>query len=238
MDSLLSNTKPNVFSKKSFVEECKTFFSATFIALLVFGSTYAYDAYSANPEVETLTVTIEENVTFAVATNVFGSLTPGTYKIATSTTDVLTNAPAWNITMTGTTETGNTALDLDTDATVGITDQTQWVPPAVYATTTAGNAVVRASLDSSGDVLAFRVMSASGSIPFRAGTWWGTTDADGTAKWAGIASTTAGNKRIGAVSVYSATNIINTVQYYLDVPTTQVAGAYAGDITYTWVTGT
>ncbi|MBI2120257.1 MAG: hypothetical protein HYT94_01375 [Parcubacteria group bacterium] len=228
-------TRFNAFDKKGLLEECKTFFSATTLAALVFGSVYAYDAYAANPETETLTVTIAETVTFAASTNSFGSLTPGTPLFATTTTDVLTNAPAWNITMTGTTETGNTALDLNTDASIGITDDTQWVPGA--ATTSAGNATTVTAGD---DVLAFRVMSASGSVPFRASTWWGTSDVNynGSQLWAGIASTTASNKRIGAVSVYSATNIINTVQYYLDVPTTQVAGAYAGDLTYTWVTGT
>lgn len=225
----------NAFSKQGFLEECKTFFSATFLAVLVFGSVYAYDAYAANPEVETLTVTIAETVTFAVSTNNFGTLTPGTPLFATSTTDVLTNAPAWHIKMDGTTETGNTALDLDADASVGITDDTQWVPGA--ATTSAGNAT---SVTSGDDVLAFRVMTASGSVPFRASTWWGSSDTNYNASqlWAGISSTTPTNRRIGSVSVYSATNVINTVQYYLDVPTTQRAGAYSGDITYTWTSGT
>lgn len=225
----------NAFKKNSLLEECKTFFSAVSLATLVFGSAYTYDAYAANPETETLTVTIAETVTFAVATNNFGTLTPGTPLFATSTTDVLTNAPAWNITLTGTTETGNTALDLDTDASVGITDDTQWVPGA--ATSSAGNATTVTSGD---DILAFRVMSASGTVAFRASTWWGSSDTNynGSQLWAGIASTTASNKRIGASSVYSATNVINTVQYYLDVPTTQRSGAYSGDLTYTWVTGT
>jgi hypothetical protein len=233
----MNTQKLNVFSKKTLLEECKTFFSAAFITALVFGSTYAYDAYSANPEVETLTVTIAESVTFAVTTNVFGSLTPGTYKIATSTTDVLTNAPAWHLTLYGNDRaTSNTVLDLTTDASIGITDQHEWVAGAATSSSSAYPAVIRTSLDNSNDVLAFRVMSASGTLAFRAPTWWGASDADGVALWTGIASSTV-QQRIGASNVYSATNVINTVQYYLDVPTTQVAGDYDGQLTYTWVTG-
>jgi hypothetical protein len=233
-------SKFNAFSKEGLVEEGKTFFSATLLSLMVFGSVYAYDAYAANPETETLTVTIAETVTFAVSTDVFGTLTPLTYKIATSTLSVDTNANSWNIQLYGTDRvTGNTTLDLDADGNVGITDQQEWTATSTLATTTAPfyqAAVVRASLGNSGRVLAFRVMTASGTVAFRASTWWGATDADGTALWAGIASTSA-NARIGKSSIYSASNYLNTVQYYLDVPVTQQQGAYQGDVVYTWATG-
>jgi hypothetical protein len=215
-------------------EECEIFFSATLITLLVFSGTQAYDVFAANPEQETLTVTIADAVTFTVSTDVFGTLNPGTAKFATSTTNVLTNANSWNITLFGDDQaTGNTVMDLDADASVGITDDTQWVPGATTAA--AGNATTVSVGDT---FLAFRVMSASGTASFLAPTWWGASDVNfaGTQLWAGIASSTV-QRRIGSVSAYAAGNTINTVQYYLDVPASQRSGPYSGGLTYTWVTG-
>lgn len=195
-----------------------------------------YAQHAVYGESVTLSVTVASSLTFVTSTDQFGTLTPDSYKIATTTLSVLTNNNAgWNVTLSGDDQSPtDTVLDLTTDAAVGITDQTEWVPGA--ATTSAGNAVVRASLDSSGDVLAFRVMSASSTngVSFLAPTWWGTTDADGTAKWAGIASTTI-QRQIGNAGVgsYSATAHLNTVQYYLDVPSSQQTGSYDGGLTYT-----
>jgi hypothetical protein len=113
-----------------------------------------------------------------------------------------------------------------------IPDQTEWIPGT--ATTSGGNAVTRASLNSSGQVLAFRVMSASGSPPFLSTAWWGASDTDGTAKWAGIASSTV-SRSIGNSSQSAPTAALSTVQYYLDVPLTQPTGSYTGDVTFTAV---
>ncbi|MBI2120259.1 MAG: hypothetical protein HYT94_01385 [Parcubacteria group bacterium] len=183
-----------------------------------------------------ITFSAAVSLTLSASTDVFGTLTPGTYKFATSTISVLAPGADWNVTTYGNNQgsiAASTTLYYSTgpDYSIGIPDQTEWIPGA--ATTSAGNAVVRGSLDSSGNVLAFRVMTASGSSPFRAPTWWGANDDDGTAKWAGIASTTASNKRISISSVAALTEQLGTVQYYLNVPTTQQAGAYTGDITFT-----
>src|SRR3989344_5182378 len=172
------------------------------------------------------------SLTFTVSSNNFPTITPGSLVFATTTLSVDTNnTSGWNVTVSR--DDADTTLDLDTDATVNITDQTAWAPGA--ATTTAGNAVRISSLDSSGDVLGLRVMTASGTTAFRAGSWWGTTDAyadSASTLWAGIPSTA---KQIGNSSVScSGTNCaLNTVLYYLDVPSTQKTGAYSGGITYT-----
>ena len=207
--------------------------AATVIAAFVFSSFYAYKAHG---EAVTLSVTVASALTFTTTTDQFGTLTPGTYKFATTTLSVTTNNTlGWNVTLSGDSQSpSDTVLDLTTDANVGITDQTEWIPGA--ATTTTGNGVVRASLDNSGDVLAFRVMTASSSngTPFISTSWWGTTDADGTAKFAGIASSTVARQigNAGAGS-YSASAHLNTVQYYLDVPSSQQTGSYDGGLTYT-----
>src|SRR3989344_5583926 len=216
-------------------DDVYSLFSALLIAVVIFTGVGAYYAYGA---AVTLTVTVAQTLTFTTSTDQFGTITPGTFRIATSTLSVTTNNTAgWNVSLVGDDVTipgGNTACDLDSDASVGITDQAQWVPGA--ATTSAGNAVVRASLDTSGDVFAFRVMTASSSngAPFLATTWWGASDADGTAKWAGIASSTVarqiGNAGTGS---YSSSAHLNTVQYYLDVASSQSQGAYSCPLTFT-----
>lgn len=220
---------------RSRIDDVYAFLTAFLVAAVIFAFGGAYYAYGA---AVTLTVTVAQTLTFTTTTDQFGTLTPGTYKLATTTLSVTTNDTAgWNVTLSGddvTTPGGNTACDLDSDAAVGITDQAQWVNAA--ATTTASNAVVRASLDSSGDVFAFRVMSASSTngTAFLASTWWGASDADGTAKFAGVASSTIarqiGNAGTGS---YSATAHLNTVNYYLDVAASQQQGAYSCPLTLT-----
>lgn len=216
-----------------FAEDVRSFIAAFVATTVLFMTFYAYRAHG---EAVTLSVTVSSALTFTTSTDQFGTLTPGTYKVATTTLSMTTNnANGWNITLYGDDQgTSNTVMDLTTDASTGLTDQTEWVPGA--ATTTGGNGVVRASLDSSGDVLAFRVMSASSTngTPFLSTSWWGSSDADGTAKWAGIASSTV-QRQIGNAGAgsYSASAHINTVQYYLDVPASQQTGSYDGALTYT-----
>lgn len=179
------------------------------------------------------------SLSLSVDTNAFPSLTPGTARFATSTVSVSTsNGTGWSVSLYGVDRvTGNTTMDLTTDASVGITDQTEWI--SGLATTSAGNAVRIASLINSGDVLAFRVMTASGTVSFRASTWWGSTDAysdNVNTLWAGIASTTNTRKNIGNSSISSGGSpVLSTVLYYLDVPSTQQTGSYTGDVVYTAV---
>ena len=202
----------------------------------------AFAGFCANyacGESVSLTVSVTSSITFTSDGNVTfpGVAAGGTYQTATTTLSVTTNnAGGWNVTLYGEHRvTGNTVMDLSTDDSVGITDQKEWVPEAATSTLST-QAFVRGSLDNSGDVLAFRVMSASSTNggPFLAPSWWGDTDADGTAKWAGIASTTVqrqiGNAGLGS---YSADAHLNTVQYYLKVPISQQTGSYDGGLVYT-----
>ena len=189
-------------------------------------------SYAEYPE-----ATISTSMTFTTTHVNFPSITPGTPSFATTTLSVNSaNSTGWNVILSGDDRaTGNTVMDLTTDANVGITDQTEWIPGA--ATTSAGNAVRIGSFQNSGDVLAFRVMTASGTAAFRAPTWWGSADSytdSATTLWAGIASSTATNKKIGNTSVSSGGGaVLSSVLYYLDVPVTQQMGSYSGDLTYT-----
>jgi len=212
------------------------FVAAVTISLMTFSGIYAQ---FAGAETESLSVTVQAASTFSVDTNNFPTnITPSTPVYATSTLSVTTNtAGGWYVELYGQDRaTGNTTMDLDTDASVGITDKTEWIPGS--ATTSAGNA---ASITSGDDVLAFRAMSASGTPRFLATTWWGAADGwpgSGTTLWAGFASTTAVNKKIGQISSgdYNSGTALNTVQYYLDVSAGQQTGTYSGDVIYTLVT--
>ncbi len=205
--------------------------------ILTYSGMYGLQAATSSSS-PTLTATVAAALTFTVSTDQFATINPGTISYATTTLAVATNeSNGWNVTLYGSNKTtGNNNLQLAGN-TASIPDQTEWIPAAGNATTSAGNSVVRASLNSSGNVLAFRVMTASSSngAAFTASTWWGTTDADGTAKWAGIASTTGGPRYIGSAGVgsYSASTHLNTVQYYLLASVTQPTGAYSAPLTYT-----
>jgi hypothetical protein len=184
------------------------------------------DTYTQIPQISTAAT-----LTFIVSTQNFSTITAGSPAFATSTLSVDTdNTTGWNVTVVR--DDADTTMDLDSSASVNITDQTDWAPGA--ATTTAGNAVRIASFSNSGDVLAFRVMSASGTIAFRAPTWWGSADTytdDANTLWAGFPSTA---KKVGESSVSSGGSpALSTVVYYLDVSETQQNGAYSGGITYT-----
>lgn len=215
-------------------EDVNFFVAAVAICAMVFSGIYTQYAVA---ETESLTVTVAGSSSFSVDTNNFvGDLTPGTPKFATSTLSVTTNTTnGWYVELYGEERaTGNTTMDLTTDAAIGITDDTEWVPGA--ATSTVGNAT---SLTSGDDMLSFRVMSASGTPRFLSTDWWGADDTPFTnALWAGFASTTAVNKKIGEISSgdYNASAALNTVQYYLDVPADQQTGSYSGNLIFTLVT--
>lgn len=216
-----------------FKEQVQTLGSALIITGLIFYSVlYAIQVHA---EAVSLTATVQTAITFTTSSNVFGSVTPGTISWATTTLNVATNdVNGWLVTLSGDNKTSSANNMQTAGNAASITDQTEWIPGT--ATTTTGNAVVRASLDNTGNVLAFRVMTASSTngTPFVSTSWWGASDADGAAKWAGIASSTVartiGNAGAGS---YSASNHLNTVQYYLLVSATQPSGSYTAPLTYT-----
>lgn len=196
------------------------------------GNTTFTDSSTCN----TFTTAAATSLTFVVSTDNFSTLTPGSPVHATSTLNVNTNnTSGWNVTLYGNNVTA-TAKAMNDGAGTEITDLTpQWIIPATAATTTAGNAV---AITNGQNVLAFRVMSASStnSVSFLSTAWWGTSDTmfNPSQLWAGIASSTnasrIGNAGNGSLS---ASNHLNTVQYYLNVPSTQKTGTYTGTLTYT-----
>ena len=223
--------------RESQKENLKIFLTAVIVAVLIFLGSSIYEFQNSalagsSTSTPTLTVSVQVSLSFSVGSNNFGNLTAGTAKFATTTLDATTNnSTGWNVILYGNDQSPtNTVCDLDSDDTVGLTDQTEWVAPA--ATSTAGNAVRISSFDSSGDVLAFRLMTASGTVAFRAPTWWGTVDDYGdnaNTKWAGIASSSV--YRMIGNSNYSQTNSLSTILYYLDVPSSQQNGAYGCPLT-------
>jgi hypothetical protein len=220
----------NIISK----EELQNFFTSLVITIFLFSPfIFVSQIYAASV---TLTATVATTLSFTTSTNQFPALTPGTYVFATTTLDVSTNdLSGWFVTLSGVGKTTvNNNLRLSTNPTVQIPDQTEWVPGS--ATTSAGNAVLRTNLDSSGNVLAFRVMTASttNSSAFTSSSWWGNSDLDAAALWAGISSSTIerqiGNAGSGS---YSASRHLNTLQYYVNVAVSQLPGTYDAVLTIT-----
>jgi hypothetical protein len=210
--------------------DTKAFASASLITIMLFSLVvYAAQSYAASV---TLTATVATSLTFTTGTTQFGTVTPGTPSYATTTLDVLTNdTSGYIVTLQGNNKTTvNNNLQLPGNA-ASVTDQTSWIPGG--ATTTVGNATTTANLVNSGNVLAFRVMSASSTngTSFLATTWWGANDG-ANALWAGISSTTPQIGNAGSGS-YSASDHYNTVQYYLNVSASQQTGAYSAPLTYT-----
>ncbi len=223
-------------------EDLNLFLSAMLITFLAFSGLYVVYTAFAETDSASLTATVTSTISCTVSTDTFPSITAGGDAVfATSTLNVNTNnSSGWNVTLYGDSQgAANTVMDLNDYASIGITDQLEWVAGA--ATTTAGNAVRIGSFDNSSDVLAFRVMSASSTdgAAFLSTSWWGATDEyvdSATCLWAGIASSTdvsqIGNAGAGT---YSASDHLNTVLYHLEVASTQQGGSYAGDLTYTTV---
>jgi hypothetical protein len=226
----------NIFKYNSRKDAVKSLMAAFIVTTLVFSSVVY--AIQVNASTVTLTATVATSLTFTTSTNQFSTIAPGTPGWATTTLDVLTNdTSGWNVGLTGDNKsTGNNNLQLAGNS-ASIQDQTEWVPGS--ATTTTGNAAIVASLVNSGNVLAFRVMTASSSngTAFVSTNWWGTDDQVANAKYGGIASSTAANTKIGNAGSgsYSASDHLNTVVYRLNVSASQQTGAYSAPLTYTAV---
>lgn len=211
-------------------------------AVLIFSSfVFGTHVYA---ESVTLSVNVQTALTFTTTNRGFATsatnLTPGTPLMATTSLTVTTNNTAgWNITLSGDNKnTSNNNLQKSGETTTQIADQTEWVNGA--ATTSAGTAVRIGSFTNSGDVLAFRVATATSTngSAFYATTWWGSQDnytADNAnTLYAGIASSSV-QRQIGNAGAgsYSANAHVNDVQYYLRVAASQPTGTYTAPITYT-----
>ena len=228
--SILGNFNPRHNGR----EAMKAISAVVGLSIVLCATVAIADVY--NP---TLTVTINTALTFNTlsTTNSFANVTPGTPGFATTTLVVATNdVGGYNITLSGTNKgTGTNNLQ---SGSYNIPDQTEWIPNA--ATTSAGSGAAQInSLANSGNVLAFRVMTASttNGVPLVSTAWWGTTDSytnSATTLWAGIPSSTVA-RQIGYAGngSYSSSNHINTVLYYLNVAATQATGAYSAPLVYT-----
>lgn len=218
------------FKKHSLMDLFQSFIATLAIFAVLLMGTQAYAAAT------TLSVSVQTSISFAISTANFSNLTPGTPQYATTSLQVTTNnAAGWNVVLSGDNkDASNHNLQRSGDTSVQITDQTEWIPGA--ATSTGGNGVVIGSFDNSGDVLAFRVMTASSTngAHFFASTWWGTDYSAGAGKWGGIPSSTV-SRIIGSAGAdsYSASTHVNDVQYYLDVAASQKTGTYTAPLTYT-----
>jgi len=230
----------NFFDFKNYQSEAAI--SLALVVSLFFGGIASYAYAVTQTQQVTLSVTVNQALTFTLATNNFTSINPGTITFATSTLYVVTNdTNGYTVSLSGDQKNSQPQnnLQLNGATSTQIADAVEWIPNA--ATGTPGNAVRISSLPNTGNVLAFRVMSASSTngAGFLSTAWWGTQDNytdNANTLWGGIASSTVqrviGN--LGTNSYFNGTHT-NTVLYYLNVSPSQTTGLYNAPITYTAV---
>ncbi|MEK7578226.1 MAG: hypothetical protein AAB456_00690 [Patescibacteria group bacterium] len=187
-------------------------------------STYEYPL----PAVVTLTFTIDTgSVSFVSA------ITPGTPVSTSTVLTVNTNSSTgYNISVIRASTTPT--LFLTTNTIPDTPNGNNWTAPV--ATSTAGPSAVWTAGTTKG--LGFRVKQTGTVTNTYSSTWWGTNDTAANALYSGIATSTAtaAQSMITKTTLGSATNENTTVEYKLDVITTQKSGAYiSSPITYTAV---
>ncbi len=160
-------------------------------------------------------------LTLSSSTVSLGGLTPGIGVPSSATTTAA-------VSMTGGTNGYNLSLQADSATSTMASGATgfpdlnpRWDPAA------SGNAVAVP-----GQTFSFRVQS-SGTTSNYSATWWGGNDSDGTAQYAGFATT---SQQIMNCTTCNAGSTDTTVKYRADAPSSQATGAYTGQITYTALT--
>lgn len=167
------------------------------------------------------TVLISLSCVVDSGTKSLSDLTPGTPNTAETTLTITTNdADGFNVKVAR--DDADTTMDLSTDAAVNITDQTDW-------TSGTPNGALKAALDSSGDVLAFKVKQTGTDTDCYNSTWWGSDDTDPNALYTGFPTP---SDTIVNDSVFESAAVDVVVLYYVDVAGSQKTGLYNGGITY------
>lgn len=192
---------------------------------------YGVTSDGVNPEVKDLSpgqITINESYLYfsTDGSGSFPNLTPGTLIATTSILTVRTNkSTGFNITVQR--DDADTAMDLNTDASVNITDKTAWNPATNVCANNDGNAIASTTEP---QTLQFRVRYSGTDAENYCANWWGTDDTTANAKFAGFPSAA---KQIINRSSSAVATTTSYVLYNLDVPNTQKEGIYSGSITYT-----
>lgn len=193
----------------------------TTLLVMVWGAVLSVKADTAGVTLQTVVGASPFEFGVDSASLSLGALTPGTpITDKTSTLTVTTNnAGGFNIKASR--DDNDTTLDLQSDATVNITDQTAW-------NSGAPNSEI---ITSGVDVLAFRVKQAGTDSDCYSSTWWGTGDVLGTsAKYAGLPTPL---DTIVNDTTYESASADSIILYYIDVAGTQKTGTYDGGVTYT-----
>lgn len=154
------------------------------------------------------------------------ALTPGSL-VATSTILSITTSNSTGFSVSLVRASTTATMGLISNSAVVIPDKTDWMAPG--ATTTAGGS---SASTTQSQTLQFRVRQGGTDTANYASVWWGSADTTASALFAGIPSTTQTiiNRSISAPGGTTA-----YVLYNLDVPLTQINGAYSGSVTYTAV---
>ena len=174
---------------------------------------------------QTVSVTVNTGITLTLASSTLpiANLTPGTPVYATTSASVTTNnSTGWNLGLQHVNSTTTTLLS-------GSITYPDYAPSWDNAANgNSGNAAT-----APGAVLSFRTYQTGTDAALFSSTWWGASDAPGTAKWGGTATT---SKAIANVASYVGTTQSVVYGFRADAPGTQQSGAYSGGITLTALT--
>lgn len=195
--------------------------SATYCFRIVTSDDNVLDAYDVRPEITTSTTVPSLTLTVDPLSLSVGVLVPNSPLSATSTAAVYVSGVGGGYNLQIKRDDASSTLDLTTDTGVNFPDCTAWDP------TGSGNATT-----SPGANLSFRIQQ-SGTDANYSSAWWGNNDSSGTAKYAGLPSTS--QQIVNCNSGGSCNNGTTTsvILYRLDAPVSQPVGSYNGDITFT-----
>lgn len=168
---------------------------------------------------QTINLTVNQTITLSLSTSTLslGSLTPGVAIVATSSATIVTNSAAgWQLQVNR-----NSATSTLASSTITFPDYSSWNSGSSNATTTPGA------------TLSFKVANTGTDAGLYSSSFWGATDADGTAKYAGFPTST---QQVANIATYSSSNQVVVLRVRADSPASQQATNYTGTITVTALT--
>jgi hypothetical protein len=202
-----------------------SFLVVAVMLVFLFGSPISGFIMEASAQVststsQTISLTVNQTITLTLSTSTLGlgSLTPGSPVSATSSATVATNAATgWNLKVNRLSSTSSPTI---ASGTITFPDAASW-NGANNATTTPGA------------TLSFKVANTGTDAGLYSSTFWGASDVDGTAKYAGFPTS---SQTVATTSTYSGVSQTVVLRVRADSPATQQATNYTGSITITAIT--
>jgi hypothetical protein len=201
------------------------FFGILVVALFVFSGSPAFvprasASTSSTPQTQGINISVNEVISLSLSSSTLyfsGALTPGTPVFTSSTATISTNATSgWSLYVNR----SNAAGTLQNSAS-----STYYFPDAAAWTQGAPNSSI-----SPGSNLSFRANLTGTTAGDYNATYWGASDASGTAMYAGFPTA---NQLYASTSTFVGSAQAVVMQLRADSAPTTMAGSYSGNIVVT-----